>query len=76
VSSLWIGEYQEGETGSLAEFAVADAILEPALLPRFLLRNAPIWPSPRPQNGGIRPRALATVVRVAMPTVMPSWRQY
>jgi hypothetical protein len=27
VSSLWIGEYQEGETGSLAEFAVADAIL-------------------------------------------------
>ena len=34
----------EGETGSLAEFAVADAILEPALLPRFLLRNAPIWP--------------------------------
>jgi hypothetical protein len=34
----------EGETGSLAEFAVADAILEPALLPRFLLRKAPIWP--------------------------------
>jgi circadian clock protein KaiC len=27
VSSLWIGEYQEDETGSLAEFAVADAIL-------------------------------------------------
>jgi hypothetical protein len=31
MSSLWNGEYQEGETGSLAEFAVADAILEPAL---------------------------------------------
>ena len=27
-SSLWVGEYQEDETGSLAEFAVADAILE------------------------------------------------
>lgn len=27
VSSLWVGEYQEDETGSLAEFAVADAIL-------------------------------------------------
>jgi circadian clock protein KaiC len=27
-SSLWVGEYQEGEAGSLPEFAVADAILE------------------------------------------------
>ena len=26
-SSLWIGEYQEGEAGSLPEFAVADAIV-------------------------------------------------
>ncbi|HSO93015.1 MAG TPA: ATPase domain-containing protein [Candidatus Dormibacteraeota bacterium] len=28
VSSLWVGEYVEAEVGSLAEFAVADAILE------------------------------------------------
>lgn len=28
VSSLWVGEYQAGEAGSLPEFAVADAILE------------------------------------------------
>jgi circadian clock protein KaiC len=27
VSSLWVGEYEEAELGSLAEFAVADAIL-------------------------------------------------
>jgi circadian clock protein KaiC len=27
VSSLWVGEYEEAEIGSLAEFAVADAIL-------------------------------------------------
>ena len=27
VSSLWVGEYEEAETGSLPEFAVADAIL-------------------------------------------------
>jgi circadian clock protein KaiC len=27
VSSLWVGEYEEAEVGSLAEFAVADAIL-------------------------------------------------
>ena len=27
VSSLWVGEYEEPEAGSLAEFAVADAIL-------------------------------------------------
>lgn len=28
VSSLWVGEYEEAEVGELAEFAVADAILE------------------------------------------------
>jgi circadian clock protein KaiC len=28
VSSLWVGEYDQAEVGSLAEFAVADAILE------------------------------------------------
>jgi circadian clock protein KaiC len=27
VSSLWVGEYEEAEVGSLAEFAVADAVL-------------------------------------------------
>ena len=27
VSSLWVGEYEEAEAGSLAEFAVADAIV-------------------------------------------------
>jgi circadian clock protein KaiC len=27
ISSLWVGEYEEAEVGSLAEFAVADAIL-------------------------------------------------
>jgi circadian clock protein KaiC len=28
VSSLWVGEYEEAEIGSLAEFAVADAIVD------------------------------------------------
>ncbi len=28
VASLWVGEYEEAEVGSLAEFAVADAILD------------------------------------------------
>jgi circadian clock protein KaiC len=28
VSSLWVGEYEEAEIGSMAEFAVADAILD------------------------------------------------
>jgi circadian clock protein KaiC len=28
VSSLWVGEYEEAEAGSLPEFAVADAIVE------------------------------------------------
>jgi circadian clock protein KaiC len=31
VSSLWVGEYEAGEAGSLPEFAVADAILELAV---------------------------------------------
>ena len=31
VASLWVGEYEESEVGSLPEFAVADAILDLAI---------------------------------------------
>ena len=30
-ASLWVGEYEDAEIASMAEFAVADAILEPHL---------------------------------------------